>query len=506
MGIKDENSYHSDISKIAKNAGIFGTGEIIFNILGYVTSIVITRTVGPAIFGIFNLANNITNTAQILSNSGPGHGLLRFVAFYKGKGDLPRLKGAIIFGTKVSFFLSLFFTVALFYFADFVSVQFFHNSDVGTAIKILLISLPFLTLGTIWLECIQSFQIIKYQVYTSKIIQPVTRLTCLAIFFLIGFKLAGILVASIISVLVGFIFALYFLLKIFPFYKKTPFPVYEKREIIKFSLPISLTQYLGIITLYTDSFMLGYFKNTSDVGIYAAAVKFAMLIELPLISFNSIFGPMISAFYARNEMKQLEDSFKVVTKWIFALSFPVFLIFILFGEQIMGIFGKEFIAGSIALIIFGGGELINTITGASGQIITMTGRPIVNALNAFIFGVLNIVLNYFLIPRHGIIGAAIATGSSIAIINILKLVQVYFFLKIHPYKVSYLKPCFAGLLSFLIVYLIVYNLAPFSTVAIILLSFLFVGLYGVFIYLLKLEKEDIYILQLIYQKLLSVKP
>ncbi|RJO61115.1 flippase [candidate division WS5 bacterium] len=504
MGTKDENNYHSDISKIAKNAGITGLGEIIFNLLAYVTSIIITRTVGPAIFGVFNLANNVTNTAQILSNSGPGHGLLRFVAYYKGKGDTPRLKGAIIFGTKVSFSLSLFFTVILFYSADYISINFFHNRDVGKAIKILLISLPFLTLGNIWLDCIQSFQIIKYQVYSNKIIQPVTRLTCLAIFFLMGLKLAGILAASIISTLVGFSFILYYLLKIFPVFKKLPHPVYEKKEIINFSLPISLAQYLGIITLYADSFMLGYFKNTSDVGIYVAAVKFAMLIELPLISFNTILGPMISEFYAKNEMRQLEELFKVVTKWVFALSLPLFLIFVLFAKPIMGIFGEGFVVGAIALIIFGGAELINAGTGASGQIITMTGRPIINTLNALIFGILNIILNFILIPKYGIYGASIATGSSIAIINILKVVQVYFFLRIHPYNLNYLKPFIAGLLSFLIVFTITYNLVSIPLFTTALLTILFLGLYSFFIYLFKLEKEDTYVLQLIYQKLMSI--
>src|SRR4030067_1970397 len=110
--------YQSDLSKIAKNAGISGIGEIIFNILGYITTIVITRTVGPAIFGIFNLANTITNMTQIFSNAGLGQGLLRFVAFYKGRADIPRLKGAIIFTTRVSIFLSLLFAVVMFYLFD----------------------------------------------------------------------------------------------------------------------------------------------------------------------------------------------------------------------------------------------------------------------------------------------------------------------------------------------------------------------------------------------------
>ena len=499
--------YQSDLSKLAKNAGISGIGEVVFNILGYITTIVITRTVGPAVFGIFNLANTITSMTQIFSNAGLGQGLLRFVAFYKGRADIPRLKGAIIFSTRVSLFLSLLFGAVMFYLSDLIAVRFFHNPDVGFAIRILMISLPFLTLGDLWLRSIQSLQIIKYQVYTQKIYQPIAKLISLVVLFLLGLKLSGILAASIISVLVGFSFSFYYLLKIFPIHKKLPAPVYEKKEIINFSLPLSLTQFLDFIILSINILMLGYFKTAADVGIYAAVAKLGGLVVLPLVSFNNIFAPMISEFYSRNEMNKLEDLFKIVTKWIFTLSLPVFLIFILFARPIMGIFGQSFVIGTAALIIFGAGQLINAGTGSVGIILTMTGRPKINLLNSIALCVLNIILNYLLIPQYGIIGAAFATGLSIAIINVLRLAEVYYFLRIHPFRLDYLKPCIAGFLSLFLVYLAVHKFFPVSLSLsdISLLLLFFVALYALFIFFLKLEKEDEYILKLFYRKLISLK-
>ena len=497
--------YQSDLSKIAKNAGISGIGEIIFNILGYITTIVIARTVGPAVFGIFNLANTIISMTQIFSSAGLGQGLLRFVAFYKGREDIPRLKGAIIFATQVSFFLSLLFAVVMFYLSDLIAVRFFRNPDVGLAIKILMISLPFLTLGELWLKSIQSFQIIKYQVYTQKIYQPTAKLISLIILFLLGLKLGGILAASIISAFVGFFFAFYYLLKIFPIHKKIPAPIYEKKEIINFSLPLSLTQFLDFIIFSINFLMLGYFKTTADVGIYAVVAKLGGLVVLPLASFNNIFAPMISEFYSRSEMNKLEDLFKTVTKWIFTLSLPVFLIFILFAQPIIGIFGQSFVIGTVALIVFGAGQLINAGIGSVGIILMMTGRPKINLLNSIALCILNIILNYLLIPQYGIIGTAFATGLSIATVNILRLAEVYYFLRIHPFRLNYLKPCIAGFLSFFLVYLLTNELSPVSTFTLVILSVLYISLYIVFIFLFKLEKDDEYILKLVSQKLLSFK-
>ena len=295
--------------------------------------------------------------------------------------------------------------------------------------------------------------------------------------------------------MVGFFFAFYYLIKVSSVHKKLPVPIYERKEIVSFSLPLSFIAYLSVITLYTDSLMLGYFMSTFEVGIYAAVARLALLIELPLTSFNNIFGPMISEFYSRNEMGKLEDLFKVVTKWVFTLSLPIYLILVLFAQQIIGIFGHDFEVGAVALIIYGAGELINAVTGASGTIIMMTGRPKINLLNSIAFGLCIVMLNYFLIPKYGIIGAAAATGFAIALINILKVLQVYLILRIHPYKLNYLKPIIAGLLSLLIVALIRGNLQSVSISMAILFLLLFLASYGLFLYLFKFEEEDQYILQ-----------
>jgi O-antigen/teichoic acid export membrane protein len=494
----------TDISRIAKNAGISGIGEIVSNIFGYATSIVITRTVGPYIFGVFSLANIITWIAQVFSSIGLNEGLLRFVAFYKGKGDTPRVKGSIIFGTKVVFSLSIFFAVVLFYLADLIGNKFFHNPDVSFALKILVISLPFLTLEELWLKVIQSFQIIKYQVFVQKFFQPVVRLLAIAILFLMGFKLVGILVASIIAICTASLLSLYYLLKISQIHKEFPHPKSERKEIIFFSLPLSLSQLLGIVTFYIDALMLGYFKTATEVGIYSAVSRVGMLILVPLTSFNTIFAPMISEIYSKNEMKRLEDLFKTVTKWIFLLSLPLFLLFILLAEQIMGFFGQDFVVGSVALIIFGAGELINAGVGSVGYMLMMTGRSKIVLFNSLVFCALNIVLNYILIPKYSIVGAAIGTGSSIAVINILRVIEVYYFMKIQPFKIDYLKPCIAGVLSFFLINIVIYKIPPVSIFSMAVISFLFISSYTFFIYLFRLENEDKYILKLIYQKILDV--
>ena len=135
-------SYQQDISKLAKDTGISGLGDILINIIGYATNVLITRGVGPGSYGIYVLASTILRLVSVFTVAGLDNGLVRFIALHHGKGDNARVKGLILFGTKAVGSISLLFFPLLFLTSDFISTRIFHNPDLSAALMILLISLP----------------------------------------------------------------------------------------------------------------------------------------------------------------------------------------------------------------------------------------------------------------------------------------------------------------------------------------------------------------------------
>jgi O-antigen/teichoic acid export membrane protein len=194
----------------------------------------------------------------------------------------------------------------------------------------------------------------------------------------------------------------------------------------------------------TDRIMLGILGSAEDVGIYNAAATLSVQAALFLASFNAIFAPTIADLFHKQRMKELAALFKTTTKWIFTLTLPVVLVFVLFAWPIMRVFGPGFSAGSLVLISLGIAELVNAGVGSVAFMLTMTSRQNIELLNSIALGSLNVVLNLILIPKLHVLGAAIATGLSIALINILRLIEVYWLYKVHPYKLSYWKPIVAG--------------------------------------------------------------
>ena len=82
--------------------------------------------------------------------------------------------------------------------------------------------------------------------------------------------------------------------------------------------------------------------------------------------------------------------------------------------------------------------------GFAGQVLGVMGRSKLILINSLVAGILNIVLNYILIPRYGIIGAAIATGFSIFAVNVARTIEIYFFENFSILKPFLIAPVLLG--------------------------------------------------------------
>ena len=77
--------------------------------------------------------------------------------------------------------------------------------------------------------------------------------------------------------------------------------------------------------------------------------------------------------------------------------------------------------------------IFNVSTGPCGNILMMSGYPRYSAVNEAIMLFTVVGLNLLLIPRHGLLGAVWAVGVGTIVVNALRVVQVWWHLRMHPY-------------------------------------------------------------------------
>ena len=175
----------------------------------------------------------------------------------------------------------------------------------------------------------------------------------------------------------------------------------------------TMTVFLG----WADTIMLGIFKTSSDVGVYAVVLKIAVIISFTLQAINSILAPKLSHTYNDKNYKSFNNLIKHSTQLNFVISSITIILIIIFRNFILGIFGEEFMVASNALIILCLGQFFNAFCGPVGIVLQMTGRQKLFQ-NILLLGfIINIVLNYILITPYGVTGAAIASAVSLIVWN-----------------------------------------------------------------------------------------
>ena len=132
-----------------------------------------------------------------------------------------------------------------------------------------------------------------------------------------------------------------------------------------------------------------------------------------------LLAPRLAKQFASNNLSALAPTLVRAARFAFALSMPLLLPFILFGDRlIIYLYGPEFVDSFAPLAILSVGYLLMLEPGSC----TNTKHDRIGAENHFCVSsalILNVILNAILIPEYGAVGAAIATTTATIVANSL---------------------------------------------------------------------------------------
>jgi O-antigen/teichoic acid export membrane protein len=491
------------LKKIIWGAGIMFFGRILGKGIGYFYIMFVAR-LGAEQYGMLNLGFSIASLLIVLSVLGLDAGILRYVPFYLIKKDKARVKGVLYSAISITSILSLFFFFMMFFFSKQLAINIFHNSSLILIFKIFSLMIPFTALASIFMMSLRAFQRVDYEILNREILEKTARLLFTILLILMGFGVFGASISYVISALTICTVSFFILeKKVFSFLRIKIKPIYFTKELFFYSFPLFLVGILQLTINWADTLMLGYFRTTFEVGLYNAASPTAALMFIMPGALISLFLPIMIQFYTKKKKKEMVKIYDIISRWIFFVNLPVFLLITIFSKQILRIiFGQEYVSASIPLGILAFGYLMYSLAHTSNNMLYMIKKTKIIFIIYLIYTGINLILNYILIPLYGINGAAIATSTSIIVGTLLLFLFNYKFNHLRPFRLSYLKPLFSALISIWIVYIL--TRIFFKVVLIygfILMFMLFLLVYLGLLFLFRsFEKEDIEILRIIIDK------
>lgn len=491
------------LKTVVKGAGVFLIGMLFSKFFNYFFRLVAAR-LGTESYGIITLSISFVSVLAVLATLGLNNGVLRYAPFYHGKGEEKKVRGVINFSLKVSLLCGLIIGVLLFIFSGFISRTFFPNVNqqvLPGVLRIISATLPLTAVLFIFFASFEAFRLLKYEIYTKNIFDGAFKLAFafLAVYF--GYGVFGVMFVYLAAILGSVILSFYYLNKyVFPLFKAERERV--SKELLYYSLPLVLSGLCIILISSVDSWVIGFFRNASEVGIYNAALPTAQILLLLPSIILILFLPVLAELYAKEDKESFRAVYKSTTKWVFLMNLGIVVLFVLFSKDVMNIlFGKDYILASLPFTILSVGFFASSIFATAEKMLMVVKKTKFILLSYIVVLVLNAALNIYLVPKYSIKGAAIASASSYVLLGLFFMFGSYKFAKTLPFTVDYLKALIAIMVSsgliFLAKYLFAYNNIYFT----LALMGLLVLSYLAMLFILKaFDKEDIMIIRSIKSK------
>ena len=466
--------------KIGKESTITFTGLMYGNINRYLYTALLARWVGAEFLGIYSLANSIMLISEVLGKMGLETGIMRFVSRLNPESDSVKIQKVIASALKMTAVFSLVIMVGLIISSGYIVTQILNEPPLLTSVLIVFaIAIPFNALTLISAFATQGFKRLKYKTLVTQFLNPTLLLASMVICFWFVSTRSSIMVPMLITGIIGFFVMIVLLKRVSGVSNDQIIKAKFHSSLLKFSYPLMFVTILQTFMHWMDILMLGYFTDATTVGLYHPAARTAGLLQALLLSFLSIYAPMMAQFYSEGDRNKMVDTYKLVSRWLLMCAIPISAVFIIFPGKVLLLFGPEYLPSAKILVILTWATFIQAIFGAAGPTLSMSGHTklvLWNTIGAFL---LNFGLNIFLIPKYGIIGAAIATLISLTAVGFARTIEVGFILRMNFFDRKVIKPIFAGIIVYTGLLLIKDFIMPFHTLITLLSAGIFsVGSYG----------------------------
>lgn len=409
--------------KFTHDVGLIGTTQLLLRLGGLILIPIITKTLGAYQYGIWAQISVTISLLTPLVMLGLSTTIVRFLS---GEKDKDKVREGFLSVVAVIILLGSLLSAILFCSSDFLASTVFDDINASYFIKAASFLVLISALDEITFTYFRTFRQIKtFSAFT--LLKSFGELGLIACLLLSGFGLLGAIIALLIAG--GVIFIVTFSLILSQIGLKLP-NFSELKPYLRYGMPLTPNAMIMWIIHSSDRYIIGYFIGMAAVGIYSAAYAMGNLITFFLTPIGFILFPTISKLYEEKRVEEVRNYLKYSLKYFLIFAIPsAFGLSVLAKPLLRILTTPEFVYGSIVVpfVAFG------VITFGIFQIcIYITHLAKKTELNVILLGTSafsNIILNVILIPYIGILGAAIATLISYAVLAALTVFVSFKYLK-----------------------------------------------------------------------------
>lgn len=425
MNVRSEERLSAMAMSLYRGSAVFLAIYGFGSVLGFGVHLLMARLLGAKSYGYFVYATSWMAILLLGCNIGLKPTVVRFVAAYKVRGEWGALRGLLRRSTGWTITASAAMTILSAIALWLLRPRF---DELGMTLALMALAMPFMALADVWSSAVRGLGAVARSQYPASIVQHVlVGITLVIIVFVVGenggavFAAASFLFATIGAMTV----ARFFLRLELPRQVLTSPPGYFRAEwlhVAGSNLLISLFQAVRAPLIVVIS---GAYLDAQQLAYYNAAHRLAHVMSLGLLGISAFASPLISQYFALADFSKLQRLARLAARGAFAGALATALVLVVFGYDLLGLFGAGFTTAYTPLMVLLCGELVAAAAGPVGFFMTMTNRQrsatqIEAATSAMAIG-----LALALIPRYGILGAAVAVAAGGVVRNISMVAAIW---------------------------------------------------------------------------------
>lgn len=181
------------------------------------------------------------------------------------------------------------------------------------------------------------------------------------------------------------------------------------KRLLNYSLPLGFSEFITAFLLRADIWMVLILLGPKYAGVYAIMLTISNGLRTVKQGFNSVLLPVVAGMEPEKMKRNLPHVYSYCVSMVATIQLGVGFFIVLFPEETLMLAGKSFVQNPEVLGVLLFGNLFNGVFGLSGMVLNGMGRSkFLLKLNIysliFVFS-----LNFLLIPKFGLIGAAMST-------------------------------------------------------------------------------------------------
>jgi O-antigen/teichoic acid export membrane protein len=428
---------HRDtMGRLARGGTLNMIGAAVSGASGILVVLFVTRTMPAPVAGAFFAATSIFLILVAVIELGVDTGLVRFLPRNLVERRLADIRTTFLVALTPVVVLAVVAAVALFLGAGWIAEVAGGDADVdqlSSVLRMMALFLPLAAVTDLSLAGTQGFGSMRPAVLVDKIGRTGLQLVTVGVACATG---AGLVALSLgwagpylLAAGAGLVALRSMVVRRERRLADTVLPTARTRrevggEFWRYTTPRAVARISQVALQRADIILVAALRGPRDAAIYTAATRFLVLGQLGTVAMQQVLAPNLSRLLTEGHHDVARKAFQATTAWLVAMAWPIYLACAVLGPLLLTVFGHGYEAGQTTVLVLCLTMLLATAAGPVDVALLMSGRSGLSLANNLVALTIDIALDFVLIPKYGVTGAAIAWSIALLVRNLLPFLQV----------------------------------------------------------------------------------